>query len=369
LLIRSVALQNYEKAARDIGIDPSRQMRQAGLVCAWPVPSETFVPEALFKRLLEDTAAAGGCPDFGLRMALSPNESHEGPLLLLLRHAPTLGDALALLQRYSHAYSHGLRMAIEPAPDARDRVDVIIAGRDPAAARFAQATEFSLATLVGLVRHLLGRPRLHAPDGAARAATAAAPDDWEVLLSHPAAGAHPAWRTRLDVAARHDMPYTALRLPAAELARPLPTRNDLRLRMAISYIEAHYRKAESWADQVRRLLRERLDAGAPMLGDIAAELALHEKTLQRRLAKEGQAFPALLDEVRREGFLDLLRLPARPGLAQMAQMLGYSEQAALSRSCQRWFGCSPSEMLKRQRDTGAPAPVAWRGAAVPSTAA
>jgi AraC-like DNA-binding protein len=365
LLIRSVALQNYEKAARDIGIDPLRQMREAGLVCARPVPGETFVPELHFKCLLEDTAAAGACPDFGLRMALSPNDNHEGPLLLLLRHSPTLGDALALLQRYSHAYSHGLRMAIAPAPDARGRVDVIIAGRDAAAARFVQATEFSLATLVGLVRHLLGHPHRPLSDDAAPEATIAADDAWEVLLTHPAHGAHAAWRTRLGVIARHDMPYTALRLPAPELARPLPARNDLRLRMAISYIEAHYRKAESWADQVRRLLRERLDAGAPMLGDIAAELTLHEKTLQRRLAKEGHAFPALLDEVRREGFLELLRLPARPGLAQIAQMLGYSEQAALSRSCQRWFGCSPSEMLRRQQGAGASAPVARNRVAMP----
>jgi AraC-like DNA-binding protein len=179
-----------------------------------------------------------------------------------------------------------------------------------------------------------------------------------VLLSHPADGAHQAWRTRLDVAARHDMPFTALRLPAAALARALPARNDLRLRMAISYIEAHYRKAESVVDEVRRLLRQRLASGAFMQGDIAAALELHEKTLQRRLAKEGQAFPALLDEVRREGFVELMRLPARPGLAQVALMLGYSEQAALSRSCQRWFGCSPSEMLRRQRGAGPRASIA-----------
>jgi AraC-like DNA-binding protein len=360
LLIRSVVLQGYEKAAREIGIDPSRQMRQAGLVCAEPVPGETFVPELLFKRLLEDTAAAGCCPDFGLRMALSPDESHEGPLLLLLRHAPTLGDALALLQRYSHAYSSGLRVAIAPAPDACGRVDVVIAGRDPASARFVQSTEFSLATLVRVLRHVLGHaPRHAARDGAAEAGRAA--DGWLVLLPHPAAAAHPAWRTRLDVSACHDMPFTALRLPASDLARPLPARSDLRLRMAISYIEAHFRKAESMAEQVRRLLRQRLAAGAFMQGDIAAALALHEKALQRRLAKEGHAFPALLDEVRREGFVELLRLPARPGLAQVAQMLGYSEQAALSRSCQRWFGCSPSEMLRRQRAVGPGAPPARLG--------
>jgi len=35
-------------------------------------------------------------------------------------------------------------------------------------------------------------------------------------------------------------------------------------------------------------------------------------------------------------------------VAQLAQLLGYSEQAALTRSCRRWFGQTPTA-LRRQR--------------------
>jgi AraC-like DNA-binding protein len=331
VLIRSVVLRTYEGAARAIGIDPLRQMRLAGLAAGSGIRGDSFVPEALFVRLLEETAAAGACPDFGLRMALWHDEVLEGPLVLLMRHAPTLREALALLQRYAYAYSHDLRPTLAPVADASCRIDLVVAGRETEAARFAQATEFGLATLVRVLRHVLG--------GADAA--------WEVLLPHPAACAHAAWRSRLQVACRHGMPFTALRLPASELDRSLPGRNDLRLKMAVSYIEATFRQPESVSDHVRRLLGQRLGTDTIMQADIAAELALHEKTLQRRLAREGRGFHALLDEVRREAFLDLLRRPARPCLAQVALRLGYSEQAALSRSCQRWFGCSPSEMLRR----------------------
>jgi len=353
VLIRSVVLRTYEGAARAIGIDPIRQMRLAGLAVEGCLPNETFVPQALFMRLLEDTAVAAACPDFGLRMALWPDEVLEGPLVLLMRHAPTLREALALLQRYAYAYSHDFRPTLVPVEDASGRIDLVVSGPETEAASFPQATDFGLATLLRVLRHVLGGTT----------------GDWEVLLPHPGAGSHAAWRTQLRVSCRDDMPFAALRLPASDLDRALPARNDLRLKMAVSYIEATYRQPESVSDQVRRLLGQRLGTGTVMQADIAAELALHEKTLQRRLAKEGRGFPALLDDVRREAFLELLRRPSRPGLAQVAFMLGYSEQAALSRSCQRWFGCSPSEMLRRHQAAGHGVSMRGRGVAAPTAAA
>jgi AraC-like DNA-binding protein len=330
VLIHSVVLQTYEEAARAIGVDAERQMRLAGLAAA-AMPGLRDVPESQFARLLELTAAVGACPDFGLRMALRLQHLLEGPLVLLMRHAPTLRDALALLERYSYAHDYDFRPMVVPVLDASRRIDLVVAGRDPHAARLPQLADFALAMLLRVLRHVLGGTQA----------------DWEVLLAHPAAGATGTWRLQFDVACRRDAHFTALRLPAADLDRPLPAGNALGLQMAIDYIESHCRRAASVSDQVRHLLGKRLGTGAIMQADVAAELGLHEKALQRRLAKEGCAYPALLDDVRRAAFLEVLHRPVRPALVQVAQMLGYSEQAALTRSCQRWFGCSPREMLRR----------------------
>jgi AraC-like DNA-binding protein len=63
--------------------------------------------------------------------------------------------------------------------------------------------------------------------------------------------------------------------------------------------------------------------------------------LQRRLDEEGHTFDALLDLVRKDRFVEIMRRSERPSLADIALMLGYSDQTALSRVCKRWFGVSP----------------------------
>ena len=93
-----------------------------------------------------------------------------------------------------------------------------------------------------------------------------------------------------------------------------------------------------------------------LLDDVAGELAMHPKTLQRRLLAEGQPFKDLVDEVRRNRFLELAAQPGTFNLTQLALLLGYSEQAALTRSCRRWFGCPPTEL--RRRATAGAGPVA-----------
>ena len=73
---------------------------------------------------------------------------------------------------------------------------------------------------------------------------------------------------------------------------------------------------------------------------IADQLAMHPRTLQRRLAAEGVRCQDLIDRERRD---QAARYLAEPGLylSQITGLLGYSEQSALNRSCRRWFGKTP----------------------------
>jgi len=332
-MIRSVALQTYEEAAHAVGVDPFRQMSELGLAFERPLPGDIFVPQSAFVQLLERTARASSCPDFGLRMGQWRDEFFEGPLVLLMRHADTLHDALALAQRYGYAYSAGFQPTLVPAPDHPGMVDLIVASRDADSTRSIQASEYTVSTLLRVLRHVQGRTN----------------GEWAVLLPHRMALAHEQYQKYFDCAIRFEMPFAAIRIARCDLDQPLPQRNPLRADMAISYIEARFKRAdESLCERVKELLRERLGMRQVRQRDIAAELSMHEKTLQRRLAKEGRDFPGLLDDVRRDAFTHWLAHPAQPGLAHIAQMLGYSEQAALSRSCRRWFGCSPSELQRRR---------------------
>ena len=63
---------------------------------------------------------------------------------------------------------------------------------------------------------------------------------------------------------------------------------------------------------------------------------MHPRTLQRRLREEGTTFEDIKDEARRDLAQRYLAHPDVP-LAQVTAVLDYSEQSALTRSCQRWF--------------------------------
>lgn len=92
---------------------------------------------------------------------------------------------------------------------------------------------------------------------------------------------------------------------------------------------------------IARMMRD----GACTSTDLAAALAMHERTLQRRLKAEGTSFEVIRDDVRRElaqAYLAQRNIP----LAHVAEMLGYAEASAFTRACQRWFGQAPRDVRK-----------------------
>jgi AraC-like DNA-binding protein len=72
---------------------------------------------------------------------------------------------------------------------------------------------------------------------------------------------------------------------------------------------------------------------------------LHERTLQRRLAKQGVHFENIVDDIRQDLSRKYLAREGMP-LAQLVNLLGYSEQSVFNRACQRWFGMPPMQFRK-----------------------
>jgi len=70
---------------------------------------------------------------------------------------------------------------------------------------------------------------------------------------------------------------------------------------------------------------------------------MHPRTLQRQLKEEKITFEEIREEVYKNATLRYLRDTTIP-LKQLAGALGFSEQSALSRACERWFNESPSKI-------------------------
>jgi AraC-like DNA-binding protein len=130
----------------------------------------------------------------------------------------------------------------------------------------------------------------------------------------------------------------------ADMAAPLPTSNatlaELHERFAGEYLE-HFDHAQI-SYRAREVIIRRLPDGEPRRDEVARELRMSERTLQRRLEREATSFLQLLDETRHElaeQYLGRLHL----SLAQAAYLLGFADQSSFFRACRRWFNLPPGQ--------------------------
>ncbi len=110
-------------------------------------------------------------------------------------------------------------------------------------------------------------------------------------------------------------------------------------------LEQH-ESSQSVVDQTRWVLRRRLTAGRPDIRTVAAELAMSERSLQRRLTDEGVTFQALVGQTRHQLALEHLADPSLT-LIEVAFMLGYEDKNSFFRAFRQWESLTPSDWRAR----------------------
>ena len=100
--------------------------------------------------------------------------------------------------------------------------------------------------------------------------------------------------------------------------------------------------SESVADQTRWVLRRHLTAGRPGIRFVATELAMSERSLQRRLTDEGVSFQTLVSDTRHQMALEHLA-DASLTLIEVAYLLGYEDQNSFFRAFRQWEAQTPSD--------------------------
>lgn len=116
---------------------------------------------------------------------------------------------------------------------------------------------------------------------------------------------------------------------------------------ALKQLDMLSRSEDRFVEQLQSLIRARLDAGKFTLEDMAAELKLPPRTLQRRLEEAGLKFRLMVEEVRKSQAEQCLRNTPMP-LAQLATSLGFADHASFNRAFKRWTGQSPGAFRRAQ---------------------
>lgn len=150
---------------------------------------------------------------------------------------------------------------------------------------------------------------------------------------------------------RFAMPHNVMEFSDTDLVAALPATPPL-INGGGEQVLASLAAAEppTFSAKVQTLLASLLPKGPPHRDDVAAQMMMSERTLQRRLAEEGTSFTNLVDDTRRE----LARQSLSAGelsLKMLSFQLGFSEPSAFYRACKRWFGMAPSDIQHKKGDT------------------
>lgn len=152
---------------------------------------------------------------------------------------------------------------------------------------------------------------------------------------------------------KFDSNRNALIFRPSDLDRPFVTHNADLLEIIAPQLEAELndqRSRQTVTEQVKTVLKRLLAGHRPSIQDVARQLNLSSRTLQRRLTDSGVSFQQLLEEARRELARHYLSQSSLE-LNETAYLLGYEDANSFFRAFHHWEGTTPGQWRNNVRPT------------------
>ncbi len=304
---------------------------RAGALGEPPSPAEGFVALQRWQSLLLQARDldAGPKATFTLRLARGIAPRHFGIVGFAALASGTLAEALQRLERHHRAIYDVNLAQVRPCAEGLCIEWGVARGRPG-----ALVDETAIAALMQLTREFTGRPvRALAVD-----------------FVNPRPGDMRPYEDFFGGPVRFGQPSTRVVLAASDLALPLRGADAALLALLDAQAERLLQEVAAvtgplavWRQALVGLIR----SGRTQLADLADNLQMSPRSLQRRLADQGISFQALLGQTRQQLAEAYLR-DASVELAEVALLLGYSEQSAFTRAFRQWTGQAPLQWRRQQ---------------------
>jgi AraC-like DNA-binding protein len=313
----------------ELDISTNAVLRLAGL------PSELFQQSRIWlttdemRALYTSIAEVSGDPAIGLKLGAEERPEYYSPIAIAALFTRSFRDALNRVARYKRLTSpQEIRMTERGKECAVEFVWLL-----------AEITESPIwidscfAWTVTIGRRGIGRS-IH-PLRVELRRTVADERPYERFFGCP-----------VRLGARHNR----LVFGTEDLDQPFITHNADLLEAIAPQLEAELKQHlsnRSLKEQAKAILKRSLAGQRPLLEDVAVELRMSARTLQRKLLEEGTTFHALMEEARHEMAQHYLWQPSLE-LNETAYLLGYEDPNSFIRAFHKWEGTSPGEWRSTQ---------------------
>ena len=333
------AAKNAIDALRRRNVATAPVLRAAGISerdLAASGPLHHRISAAGQSRLLDCAAEAIEDAAFGLHLAEQADPRDAGIIFYAMSAAENLGEALALLDRYSRIANEAVRMKLTATPEGLV-VEIGFVGLARPLGR--QGAEFLMAVMLRALRELAGRNIRPTRAAFAHARNADLPE-YERFFGCPVE-----FGRAVDEGVASDL----LEFSNAGVAAPLLTADPKLLKAVEPFMDMAAKERGTASDTLRAAVEKEVEKllphGKAQKRTVARALGMSARTFSRRLAVEETTYEEVVDQLRRSLALQYLKEPGMP-LSQIAWLLGYEGSTSFNHAFRRWTGSSPSVVRK-----------------------
>ncbi len=287
-----------------------------------------------FARLLHILETITGDDCIGARYAEYFRQGNSGAFGFAILHAPTLREALGIYHTYQRLIADYAFFDVDMGPR-----DTAISWRYARLLAFPhQFVDFRATMACKILRQFMGQ--------------AWSPSSVTLVRDAPRSSA--LHRRLMAANITFSAAMNCISFPSKALDTVSSSADSRLYEMMLAACETQLAQLEREKDlrmKVKEHVLAVLPSGEASLARIAPQMAVSERSLQRRLAELGTSFERLLEDTRRELSDQLLATDAP--LSEISYLCGYSNASAYSRAAKAWYGMPPAALRKLNRTPAA----------------
>lgn len=271
--------------------------------------------------IFQATQILTGCDHLGLLVGQKAQLSNIGPLRFLVLNAATMRDAMQSLFYYGSLWYKGQRLdLIEEQGYAR--ICMYIEGDIPGKQQYQTAYLVAMVEIIELVLGKSWRPAL-------------------VRIAYPKPKSAHLYEKFFRCPVLFGQTQHEILFPQEQLDQTRSGHDnqlDDFLRQHLSELQRH--SGVDMITQICKIIEELLPYRMCNIERVAEYFSIHRFTLYRYLDKHQTSFESLLENTRKKIAVNLLQNP-KLMIIEVANQLGYNDQANFTRAFKRWYGVSP----------------------------
>jgi len=308
----------------DLGLSPLAILGQAGLPIGLLNQEKILVTTEELFCLYRGIAEVSRDPAIGLKLGTEDRIERYDPITIAALCTRSFRDALQRMARYKQLTCPEKIDLLERGNECTVHFTWLLAHEEEPTV----LVDTCFAWIMAIARRGTGRPIRPK-----RVEFQRAPVHREMFEAH------------FGCPVRFKTPRNALVFSKTDMDGPFLTYNAELLAVVAPQLEAELRQQlaeKNFGEQVKGVLKRLLAGQRPGIREVARELRVSSRTLQRRLAQEGATFQQLMEDARRE----LARHYLQHSLLELnetAYLLGYEDANSFFRAFHSWEGTSPGQ--------------------------